>query len=69
MNGIQICDGTNTAGEGSVGMLAGLPAETKKIYKDVKRLLIEKLKPRVLSLSLNSKHGNCVLEKQHCVCA
>ena len=43
-----------------------LPAETKKIYMDVKRLLIQKLRPRGLSLSLNSKHRNCVLEKQHC---
>ena len=41
-----------------------LPAETKKIYKDVKRLpLIEKLRPNGF---VASKHGNCVLEKQHC---
>ena len=40
-----------------------LPAKTKKIYKDVKLLLIEKLRP---SGFVASKHGNCVLEKQHC---
>ena len=35
--------------EASVSWLA-LPAETKKIYKDVKRLLMKKLRPRSLSL-------------------
>ena len=43
-----------------------IPAETKKIFKDVKRLLVEKLRLVDLLLSPNSKHGSYVLEKQHC---
>ena len=39
-----------------------IPAETKKICKDVKRLLIEKLMP---SRFITFKHGNYSLEKQH----
>ena len=38
-----------------------LPAETNKIYKDVKRLLIEKLRPSVPS----TETASC-MEKQHC---